>query len=65
MLLRINHASYVHLLSKDANEFSGLLKVLARAQTHQSFLDGSVKGYYYDKQKITSLHSITDLIKRK
>lgn len=65
MLLRINHASYVHLLSKDANEFSGLLKVLAGTQTHRSFYDGSITGYYYDKQIMASKYSITDLIKRK
>jgi hypothetical protein len=66
MIIKVNGMGRVHLLSKEANEFLGLLRVYVRTTKHIGYYDGSKGCEHYEKRLIEKTKvSVVKAIKRR
>lgn len=65
MIIKVNGMGRVHLLSKDANEFSGLLRTYSRTTKHICYYDGSQDCEYYERRLLAKIEvPVVKVIKR-
>lgn len=65
MIVKVNGMGRIHLLSKEANEFLGLLRVYVRTTKHICFYDGSEGCEHYEKRLLSKIEvPVVKTIKR-
>lgn len=66
MRIEVNGMGRVHLLSKEASEFLGLLRVYVRTTKHIVYYDGSGGCEHYEKRLLSKIEvPVVKAIKRK
>ncbi len=65
MRIKVNGMSRIHLLSKEANEFSELLRVYVRTTKHSYYYDGSEGREHYERCLVERIEvPVVKVIKR-
>lgn len=65
MRIEVNGMGRVHLLSKEASEFLGLLRVYVRTTKHICYYDGSQDCEYYERRLLAKIEvPVVKVIKR-